>query len=72
MSITSDNHMLTLLQRLPGAIFPQDYARPHTTRVSQDCLRTVTTLPWPDRSPDFLQSRISGILRECELGILRV
>ncbi|GFV35369.1 transposable element Tcb1 transposase [Trichonephila clavipes] len=22
-------------------------------RVSQDCLRTVTTLPWPARSPDL-------------------
>ncbi|GFX38794.1 transposable element Tcb2 transposase [Trichonephila clavipes] len=26
---------------------------PHTARVSQDCLRTVTTLPWPARSPDL-------------------
>ncbi|GFT95293.1 transposable element Tcb1 transposase [Trichonephila clavipes] len=44
-------HALPLLQRLPGAIFQQDNARPHTARVSQDCLRTVTTLPWPSRSP---------------------
>ncbi|GFT73908.1 transposable element Tcb2 transposase [Trichonephila clavipes] len=28
-------------------------ARPHTARVSQDCLHTVTTLPWPARSPDL-------------------
>ncbi|GFW43222.1 transposable element Tcb2 transposase [Trichonephila clavipes] len=28
-------------------------ARPHTARVSQDCLRTVTTLHWPARSPDL-------------------
>ncbi|GFU24177.1 transposable element Tcb2 transposase [Trichonephila clavipes] len=28
-------------------IFQQDNARPHTARVSQDCLHTVTTLPWP-------------------------
>ncbi|GFW03562.1 transposable element Tcb2 transposase [Trichonephila clavipes] len=41
------------MQRLPGAIFQQDNARPHTARVSQDCLRTVTTLPWPARSPDL-------------------
>ncbi|GFV93609.1 transposable element Tcb2 transposase [Trichonephila clavipes] len=28
-------------------------ARPHTARVSQDCLRTVTTLPCAARSPDL-------------------
>ncbi|GFS48160.1 l-Fucosyltransferase [Trichonephila clavipes] len=44
-------HVLSLM--LPGAIFQQDNARPHTTRVAQDCLRTVTTLPWPSRSPDL-------------------
>ncbi|GFU44501.1 transposable element Tcb1 transposase [Trichonephila clavipes] len=46
-------HALPLMQRLPGAIFQQDNARPHTARVSQDCLRTVTTLTWPGRSPDL-------------------
>ncbi|GFY10643.1 transposable element Tcb2 transposase [Trichonephila clavipes] len=40
-------HVLPLMQRIPGAIFQQDNARPHTERVSQDCLHTVTTLPWP-------------------------
>ncbi|GFW75896.1 transposable element Tcb2 transposase [Trichonephila clavipes] len=39
--------VLPLMQWLPGAIFQQDNARPHTARVSQDCLFTVTTLPWP-------------------------
>ncbi|GFX46770.1 transposable element Tcb1 transposase [Trichonephila clavipes] len=34
-------------------IFQQDNAWPHTARVSQDCLRTITTLPWPSRSPDL-------------------
>ncbi|GFU35689.1 hypothetical protein TNCV_2099691 [Trichonephila clavipes] len=29
-----------------GAIFQQDNAQPHTSRVSQDCLRNVTTIPW--------------------------
>ncbi|GFW64259.1 transposable element Tcb1 transposase [Trichonephila clavipes] len=29
-------HVLPLMQRLPGAIFQQDNARPHTARVSQD------------------------------------
>ncbi|GFV99769.1 transposable element Tcb1 transposase [Trichonephila clavipes] len=38
---------------LPGVIFQQDNDRPHTARVSQDCLPTVTTLPWPDLSPDL-------------------
>ncbi|GFV78170.1 transposable element Tcb2 transposase [Trichonephila clavipes] len=46
-------HVLLLMQRLPGAIFQQDNARSHTARVSQDCLLTVTTLPWPARSPDL-------------------
>ncbi|GFV13144.1 transposable element Tcb2 transposase [Trichonephila clavipes] len=46
-------HMLPLMQRLPAVIFQQDKARPHTARLSQDCLRNVTTLPWPARSPDL-------------------
>ncbi|GFY09638.1 transposable element Tcb2 transposase [Trichonephila clavipes] len=41
------------MQRLPGAIFRQDNARPHSARGSQDCLHTITTLPWPSRSPDL-------------------
>ncbi|GFX90509.1 sushi, von Willebrand factor type A, EGF and pentraxin domain-containing protein 1 [Trichonephila clavipes] len=41
------------MQRLPGAIFQQGNARPHTTKVSKDCLHTLTTLPWPARSPDL-------------------
>ncbi|GFV12042.1 transposable element Tcb1 transposase [Trichonephila clavipes] len=40
------------MQRLPGAIFQQDNARPHTAR-DLDCLRTVTTFPWPARFPDL-------------------
>ncbi|GFT86689.1 l-Fucosyltransferase [Trichonephila clavipes] len=46
-------HVLPLIRRLPRAIFQQDNARPHTARVSQDCLRTVTTLPWPVLPPDL-------------------
>ncbi|GFW94917.1 transposable element Tcb2 transposase [Trichonephila clavipes] len=46
-------HVLPLMQWFRGAIFQQDNARHHTARVSQDCLRTVTTLPWPARSPDL-------------------
>ncbi|GFW48072.1 transposable element Tcb1 transposase [Trichonephila clavipes] len=45
-------HMLPFMQRHPGAIFQQDDARPHTAKMSQDCLRTVTTLPWSARTPD--------------------
>ncbi|GFS67458.1 transposable element Tcb2 transposase [Trichonephila clavipes] len=40
-------HVLPLMQRLSGAIFQQDNARSHAARVSQDCLHTVTNLPWP-------------------------
>ncbi|GFV63773.1 transposable element Tcb2 transposase [Trichonephila clavipes] len=38
-------HVLPFMQRLPGALFQQDNARPHTARVSQDCLRTVCYYP---------------------------
>ncbi|GFV41394.1 transposable element Tcb1 transposase [Trichonephila clavipes] len=46
-------HVLQLMQWLSGALFLQDNAWPHTARVSQDCLHTVTTLPWPARSLDL-------------------
>ncbi|GFW82188.1 transposable element Tcb2 transposase [Trichonephila clavipes] len=36
-------YVLPLMPRLPGAIFQQENAQPLTARVSQDCLRTVTT-----------------------------
>ncbi|GFX56322.1 transposable element Tcb2 transposase [Trichonephila clavipes] len=45
-------HVFPLMQRLPGAIFQQDNARPHAARLSEDCLRIVTTLAWPAQSPD--------------------
>ncbi|GFU42910.1 DDE_3 domain-containing protein [Trichonephila clavipes] len=41
------------LNCLPGAIFQQDNARPHTERVAQDFLCHFQTLPWPARSPDL-------------------
>ncbi|GFV55772.1 transposable element Tcb2 transposase [Trichonephila clavipes] len=41
------------LNSLPGAIFQQDNARPHTARVAQDFLRHFQILPWPARSPDL-------------------
>ncbi|GFV45578.1 transposable element Tcb2 transposase [Trichonephila clavipes] len=45
--------VLSLMKRLPGAIFQQVNARLNTARASQDCLSTVTTLLWPFRSPIF-------------------
>ncbi|GFT03291.1 transposable element Tcb1 transposase [Trichonephila clavipes] len=50
-------HVLPLMQRLPGAIFQQDNARPHMTRVSQDCLCTVTTLSLACSIPRFVFHR---------------
>ncbi|GFS59003.1 uncharacterized protein TNCV_69191 [Trichonephila clavipes] len=41
------------LNGLPGAIFQQDNARPHTAIVAQDFLRHFQTLPWLARSPDL-------------------
>ncbi|GFW38414.1 transposable element Tcb2 transposase [Trichonephila clavipes] len=38
-------HVKPFLNVLPGAIFQQDNARPHTARVSQDFLRHFQTLP---------------------------
>ncbi|GFW57980.1 DDE_3 domain-containing protein [Trichonephila clavipes] len=46
-------HVGHFLNGLPGAIFKQDNARPHTARVAQDFLRHFQTLPWPVRSPDL-------------------
>ncbi|GFS79163.1 transposable element Tcb1 transposase [Trichonephila clavipes] len=39
------------MERLPGATFQQDNARLDIAKVSQDCLNTLTTLPWSARSP---------------------
>ncbi|GFY14149.1 transposable element Tcb2 transposase [Trichonephila clavipes] len=46
-------HVLPLMAGLPGAIFQQDIARPHTARMSQNSLRPINTLPWLSRSPDL-------------------
>ncbi|GFV22654.1 transposable element Tcb2 transposase [Trichonephila clavipes] len=46
-------HVGPFLNGLPGAIFQQDNARPHTARVAQDFLRHFQTLSWPARSPDL-------------------
>ncbi|GFW09748.1 transposable element Tcb1 transposase [Trichonephila clavipes] len=49
------------MQRLPGANFQPNNARPHTAKVSQDCLRAVNTLPRPARSPDQYDTLIEHI-----------
>ncbi|GFY17749.1 putative transposable element [Trichonephila clavipes] len=41
------------MQRLLGAIFQQDNARPYAASVLQDCFHTVIILPWPAHSPDL-------------------
>ncbi|GFV00470.1 transposable element Tc1 transposase [Trichonephila clavipes] len=41
------------LNGLPGAIFQQGNARPHTATVAQYFLRHFQTLPWPACSPDL-------------------
>ncbi|GFV56107.1 transposable element Tcb1 transposase [Trichonephila clavipes] len=46
-------HVGPFLNGHPGAIFQQDNARPHTSRVAEDFLRPFQTLLWPARSPDL-------------------
>ncbi|GFV97801.1 DDE_3 domain-containing protein [Trichonephila clavipes] len=46
-------HVGPFLNGLPGTIFQQDNARPHTAKVAQDYLRHFQTLPWPARSQDL-------------------
>ncbi|GFV05990.1 DDE_3 domain-containing protein [Trichonephila clavipes] len=50
-------HAGPFLNGLPGAIFQQYNAHPHTARVAQDFLRHFQTLPWPARSPDLSPCR---------------
>ncbi|GFS80853.1 DDE_3 domain-containing protein [Trichonephila clavipes] len=46
-------HVELFLNGLPGTIFQQDNARPHTARVALDFLLHFQTLSWPARSPDL-------------------
>ncbi|GFU71438.1 transposable element Tcb2 transposase [Trichonephila clavipes] len=46
-------HVGSFLNGLPGVIFQQDNARPHTARVAQDFLRHFQTFPWPAHSLDL-------------------
>lgn len=52
------------MARFPAGIFEQDNARPHTARVSQECLHHITHLPPTYPIPRF------GINRACP-GLLR-
>ncbi|GFV99421.1 HTH_Tnp_Tc3_2 domain-containing protein [Trichonephila clavipes] len=45
--------VLPMLSSRPGAIYQQDNARPHTARLSQQCLQGYDVLPWPARSPNL-------------------
>ncbi|GFX38129.1 transposable element Tcb2 transposase [Trichonephila clavipes] len=45
--------VLPMLSSRPGAIYQQDNARPHTARLSQQCLQGSDVLTWPARSPDL-------------------
>ncbi|GFV91811.1 DDE_3 domain-containing protein [Trichonephila clavipes] len=45
--------VLPMLSSRPGSIYQQDNARPHTARLSQQCLQGYDVLPWPARSPDL-------------------
>ncbi|UYV63385.1 hypothetical protein LAZ67_2003918 [Cordylochernes scorpioides] len=45
--------LLPFLSHHPGLTFQQDNSRPHTARVTMDCLQSCRTLPWPARSPDL-------------------
>ncbi|GFW86300.1 transposable element Tc1 transposase [Trichonephila clavipes] len=42
--------VLPMLSSRPGAIYQQDNARPHTARLSQQCLQGYDVLPWPATS----------------------
>ncbi|GFV73014.1 hypothetical protein TNCV_1734821 [Trichonephila clavipes] len=39
-----------MLSSHQGAIYQQDNARPHTARLSQQCLQGYDVLPWPART----------------------
>ncbi|GFV74394.1 transposable element Tc1 transposase [Trichonephila clavipes] len=45
--------VLPFIAHHPGSSFYQDNSRPHTARISLDCLSAVNTRPWPERSPDL-------------------
>ncbi|GFX20133.1 uncharacterized protein TNCV_1436931 [Trichonephila clavipes] len=62
-------HVLPLMQRLPGAIFKQDNARPHTVRMSQETSSLLLPFLGLPNLKICLQSSISGITWDDELDI---
>ncbi|GFU68536.1 transposable element Tcb2 transposase [Trichonephila clavipes] len=48
-----DHHYVSGGAPASGAIYQQDNARPHTARLSQQCLQGYDVLTWPARSPDL-------------------
>ncbi|GFS60808.1 transposable element Tcb2 transposase [Trichonephila clavipes] len=46
-------HVLPHMAGFLGTTFQQDNARPHTARISPDCLRHIISLLWPARPPDL-------------------
>ncbi|GFV62751.1 hypothetical protein TNCV_3101241 [Trichonephila clavipes] len=50
-----------MLSSRPGAIYQQDNARPHTARLSQQCLQGYDVLPWPARVRGTCPAGLSAI-----------
>ncbi|GFV40854.1 uncharacterized protein TNCV_4391151 [Trichonephila clavipes] len=55
-----------MLSSHPGAIYQQDNARPHTARLSQQCLQGYDVLPWPTRSPDLYKECLERAGRQLQ------
>ncbi|GFX88267.1 DDE_3 domain-containing protein [Trichonephila clavipes] len=63
--------VLPMLSSRPGAIYQQDNARPHTARLSQQCLQGYDVLPWPARSPDLSPMSMSGRVGKANAAVPR-
>ncbi|GFU64515.1 HTH_Tnp_Tc3_2 domain-containing protein [Trichonephila clavipes] len=57
-----------MLSSRSGAIYQQDNARPHTERLSQQCLQGYDVLPWPARSPVTRSPDLSPIEHVWDAG----
>ncbi|GFX09818.1 transposable element Tc1 transposase [Trichonephila clavipes] len=44
---------VSFTERVLWSYFQQDNARPHTARVTMNCLKACQTLPWPARSLSY-------------------
>ncbi|GBM08581.1 hypothetical protein AVEN_52430-1 [Araneus ventricosus] len=52
--------VLPFMNSIQRGVFQQNNALPHTDVITQHALQSVDMLPWPPRSPDFLQSSTYG------------